>query len=442
MLDTICALATAPMKSALSIIRISGSNTFSIVNKIFNKEISFKEKNKILHGLIKKDQEAIDEVVLIAYNAPYSFTGEESVEIICHGSLLISNKIIELLIENGCRLAQRGEFSSRAYMNKKIDLIQAESINDLINAESEESKKISLMSLNGETSNLLSPLKESFKNLITQIEVNLNYPEYTDIEQTTLSEIKIVCDNNLKYINKLIANGEKGRIIKDGIKVAIVGKANVGKSSILNALIGEDKAIVTDIKGTTRDVVEGKIILNGVVINLYDTAGIRETLDIVEKKGIEKSEQAIFNADLIIAVFDDVILDIEDNKILELVKDKKVIKVLNKADKLGNIKVKDFILTSAIKKDVNLLKEEILKSLSLKEENYIHPSIANTRQIGILKNVAIELDELLKECNNNIPIDILSVKIQKINNDILSITGEDYDFDVVNEIFSKFCLGK
>ena len=283
MFETIVALATAPIKSALAIIRLSGDDCFFVVDKFFSKELKNITKSTILHGFIKDNEEIVDEVVLLAYKGPHSFTGEDSVEIIAHGSPLIFNKIIEVAVKNGARLALGGEFSSRSYMNNKMDLIQAESINDLINAESEESKKISMMALTGQTSTLIAPLKKSFGDILSLIEVNIDYPEYTDIEEANFEKIDEFCAENIKYIEKLIENGNKGRIIKDGIKVALVGKPNVGKSSILNALLEEDKAIVTDIKGTTRDVVEGKINLNGVVINLFDTAGIRESKDFVEQ---------------------------------------------------------------------------------------------------------------------------------------------------------------
>lgn len=322
MFETIVALATAPLKSALSIIRLSGDDCFFIVSKFFNKNLTEVNKSTIFHGYIIDEGETIDEVVLLAYKGPRSFTGEDSVEIMCHGSPLIFNKIIEIAIKHGARLATGGEYSSRAYIHGKLDLIQAESINDLINAESEASKKISMMALKGETSSLITPLKTSIGDLLSLIEVNIDYPEYLDIEEANNEKINTVCRQNIDYIDGLIENGNKGRIIKDGINVAIVGKPNVGKSSILNRLIKEEKAIVTDIKGTTRDIVEGKLIVNGIVINLFDTAGIRESEDIVEGIGIKKSIEKLEKSDLVIAVFDSFSLDEEDKDILNLIKDK------------------------------------------------------------------------------------------------------------------------
>ncbi len=443
MFETIVALATPPMRSALAIVRLSGDNCFDVASKIFSKNLNNVENNSIIHGYIKDNSQIVDEVILLAYKNPKSFTGEDSVEIISHGSPLITNKIIELAIKNGARMAERGEFTSRAYLHGKMDLIQAESINDLINAETEESKQISLMSLNGETSKLVLPLKQSLGDLLSLIEVNINYPEYTDIEEANEQKILTVCQENINYINKLIENGQKGKIIKDGIKIAIVGKPNVGKSSILNALIGEEKAIVTDIKGTTRDVVEGKFVLNGISINLYDTAGIRESDDIIEEKGIVKSRKTLTDADIVIAVFDSTTFDDEDHNILDLIRNKQSIIVYNKKDLIKDKKTdKNVLYISALNNDVEPLKEKIISVLGLKEENYKNPSINNSREIGILENIKESLRKALIDAKNNVPVDLINVNIQDAYLKVLSLTGEDHDFDIANEIFSRFCLGK
>ena len=443
MFETIVALATPPMRSALAIVRLSGDDCFKIASKMFSKDITSVNKNSVIHGYIKDNSIIVDEVILLAYKNPKSFTGEDSVEIISHGSPLITNKIIEIAIKNGARMAERGEFSSRAYLHGKMDLIQAESINDLINAETEESKNISLMSLNGETSKLILPLKQSLGDLLSLIEVNINYPEYTDIEEANNQKIISVCYDNIEYINKLIENGEKGKIIKDGVKIAIVGKPNVGKSSILNALLGEEKAIVTNIKGTTRDVVEGKFVLNGVTLNLYDTAGIHESNDVIEEKGIIKSRKTLDDADIVLAVFDSTTFDDEDKNILELIKNKKNIIVYNKKD-LINVKTlkENSLYISALNNDIQPLKSKILDVLGLKEENYKNPSINNAREIGILKNIKQSLEKALVDTNNNVPVDLINVNIQDAYLKVLSLTGEDHDFDIANEIFSRFCLGK
>lgn len=439
MLETIVALATPPIRSALSIIRFSGENCFEIVSQFFSKQINI-TKSTIMHGFVVDGDAKIDEVVLLAYKGPRSFTGEDSVEIICHGSPVIFNQIIELALKNGARLATGGEYTSRAFMNNKLDLIQAESINDLINAETKEAKNIVLMSLDGSTSKLISPIKEDIGYLLSLIEVNIDYPEYEDLEEANIEKIKEITNKNIKYITSLIANGSKGRIIRDGINIAIVGKPNVGKSSILNALLNEDKAIVSSYKGTTRDVVEGKFVLNGILINLYDTAGIRESNDYVEGIGITKSIDKLNKADIVIAVFDSMDLDEEDKKILDLVKNKDVIIVYNKSD--INDYNSDYIVTSAINKDVESLKQAILKKLNLNNENYVNPSISSTRELGILKNIKEMMVKVLNDASNGVSIDLLSADIKDIYLSILSLTGEDHDFDIAKEIFSRFCVGK
>jgi len=443
MFETIVALATAPMRSALAIIRLSGEDCFKVVSKFFSKNLIDIKTNGIHHGFILEKNEVIDEVILLTYVNPHSFTGEDSVEIISHGSPLIFNKIIELAISNGARMAERGEFSSRAYMHGKMDLIQAESINDLINAESEESKKLSMMALKGETSKLVLPLKKTLGDILSLIEVNVNYPEYTDIEIATNEKVITVCDDLISYINKLIKDGKKGRIIKDGLKVAIVGKPNVGKSSILNALLGEEKAIVTDIKGTTRDIVEGKFNLDGVIINLYDTAGIRESNDAIETKGIVKSEKMLNDADICIAVFDSTTFDNEDKKIQELTKNKKTIVVYNKFDLVENTNKHDGLLyISALNNNVEPLKDAIRRYIGLSKENYENPSIANTREIGLLENIKKSLEKAQLDAKNGVPVDLINVYIQDAYLKVLALTGEDHDYDIATEIFSRFCLGK
>ena len=441
MFETIVALATPPLRSALAIVRLSGDDCFFIVSKFFTKNITKVEKNTIYHGFIKDEEELIDEVVLLAYKGPKSFTGEDSVEIMCHGSPLIFNRIIKVALKNGARLATNGEYSSRAYAHGKLNLMQAESINDLINAETEESKKLSLMALKGDTAKLIEPLKKSLGDILSLIEVNIDYPEYLDIEEANNEKIVEICKENIKYIKKLIKDGVKGNIIKDGINVAIVGKPNVGKSSILNALLNENKAIVTDVKGTTRDIVEGKINLNGVVINLFDTAGIRESSDEVESIGIEKSISKLKDSDIVLCVFDSQEYDDEDKEITKLVEGKNTIFVYNKKDLVQN-NLDDKLYVSALNKDVEPLKKAIIEKLGLSKENYDNPSIANTREIGILENIKTILEQVLIDVKSEIPIDLINSELKEAYLKTLSITGEDNDFDIAKEIFSRFCVGK
>lgn len=440
MFETIVALATPPLRSALAIVRLSGNDCFNIVSNFYSKNLIGLTQNSLLHGYIKDGDNLVDEVVLLLYKGPKSFTGEDSVEIICHGSPLIFNKIINLAIKYGARMAERGEYSSRAFLNGKLDLIQAESINDLINAETEESKNVSLLALKGDTSKLILPIKKEIGDMLSTIEANIDYSEYTDIEEMNSKEIIEFCNDISRKINILIANGRKGKLIKYGINVVIVGRPNVGKSSIFNSLLKEDKAIVSNIKGTTRDIVEGKINLNGILINLYDTAGIRDSNDYIESLGINKSKKILEIADIVIVVFDNEKLNDEDLSILNIVKNKNIIEVYNKSD-LNNYK-KGILTTNALKHNVNLLHDEILKKLNLKDDDYKTPSLANTREIGLLESCLEEINLTKKLALNGETIDILSEHIKTSYLKILAITGENYDFDMAKEIFSRFCLGK
>lgn len=440
MFETIVALATPPMKSALAIIRLSGDDCFEVVSKCFSKSIlNIKERTLLVGSIFDKDKK-IDDVVLCVYKGPKSFTGEDSVEIICHGSTLISHEIIEILLQNGARLATNGEFSSRAFIHQKIDLIQAESINDAINATTKEAKDLSLLSLSGETSKLIRPLKTKLADIISLIEVNIDYPEYQDIEVANKEKIVSYCDELISNINKLIAEGEQARIIKDGIKVAIVGKPNVGKSSLLNALLGEDKAIVTDIAGTTRDVVEGEINLNGVVLHLLDTAGIREASDKVESIGVERSKKAVKEAELVIVVLSENI-EKEDQEILDMTNNTNRIIVYNKADQIKDKKDNN-IYISALQNDIKPLVNEIYKNVGLDEQAFSRPALNNTRQIGLLKQAKESLLKAKEDALNDLTVDLLSVSLMNAYSAILEILGEANQIDISKEIFSRFCVGK
>lgn len=441
-METIVALATAPIKSALAIIRVSGDDAFELVSKCFSKDIRKIKERTLLFGNIVNDNKVIDEVVLAIYKGPKSFTGEDLVEIMCHGSMLIANEIIELLLSKGARYATNGEYSSRAFLNGRIDLIQAEAINDVINASSKEAKELSILSLKGKTSELILPIKKRIADVLSLIEVNIDYPEYEDIEVANKSHVISLVDELIPQINSLVESGEKGLIIKEGIKVALVGKPNVGKSSLLNALLGESKAIVTDIAGTTRDVVEGEINLNGVILHLLDTAGIRESTDQVESIGVNKSKEVISKADLVIVLLDaSKELDKQDKDILELVKDVPHVIVYNKADKL-NSKDKDKLYISALNNDINPLKEEIYKALGIKEEAFRTPSLNNVRQLGLLKVTKDALLKAKEDAENDLSIDLVSISLMDAYNAILEILGEYKQTDISKEIFSRFCVGK
>ena len=370
MFDCIVSLITPPMKGAVAVIRMSGEESLSITNRIFSRFIT--ESHKVYYGFIvnKETGEKIDEVMVSYFKGPRSFTGEDVVEISCHGSLIIVNQIIELCIKYGARISERGEFSSRAFYNGRIDLVQAEAINSLINAETLQAKRLQLFSLSGQTSSLIYPIKEKLADILSLIEVNIDYPEYQDIEEMTTNKIIEEVDPLIEEINSLIKSGERSKLIFSGINVAIVGRPNVGKSSLLNALLKQDKAIVTNIPGTTRDVVEGKINLNGLVLNLLDTAGIRNSEDEVEKIGIEKSKQIAEQADLVLLVLEADKTLKEDEELLEMVKGYKHLVVYNKKELMNQNSIdSDKIYISALNKDIDSLEEAIHKLFNLEEMN-------------------------------------------------------------------------
>ena len=437
MFETIVALATPAAKSALAVIRLSGDDCFKVVSNVFSKDIS-KTKERGLHfGFIIDNGKKIDQVVLLAYVAPHSFTGENSVEIISHGSMLIVNQIMSVLLKNGARMAANGEFSSRAFLNGKIDLIQAEAINDMINATTLEAKDLSMKSLTGETSKIFLPIKNDIAEILSHIEVNIDYPEYEDIEVTSKEEIIEKCGKIVGNLNELIKDGEKKRIYQTGVKIAIVGKPNVGKSSLLNALIKEDKAIVTSIAGTTRDVVEGDFNLAGVPVHLYDTAGIRDSEDVIEQIGIEKAKKAVQNADLILFVLDETG---KDEELYNLIKNQKHIIVTNKADLISK-RNSGGIFISAINNDVGPLLEQIKKELDIGEV-VIKPTFNNVRQLGLLKQMVFYLRNAIQDAKEDKPIDLISVSIMSAYNTALDLLGENNKNDLTDEIFSRFCVGK
>ncbi|MCQ2752668.1 MAG: tRNA uridine-5-carboxymethylaminomethyl(34) synthesis GTPase MnmE [Bacilli bacterium] len=432
----VIALATAPIKSALHIIRISGDNCFSIVSRFFSVNLTKDKKKSIHFGYLTYQHKTIDQVVVLTYPHPHSFTGEDVVEIITHGNLLIDQQIIDLMLANGMRMATNGEFSSRAYLNHKIDLVQAEAINDLINATSKESQEIISYALKGETSKLLLPIKKSLLDLIANLEVNIDYPEYQDIEVVNRKKIKQVLSKCQNTIRQLIKDGSEGLIIKDGLKVAIIGKPNVGKSTLLNALLKEDKAIVTNIPGTTRDIVEGDVNLDGITLHLLDTAGIRVSKNKIETIGVKKTFKAIKEADLVVYLKDRV----TDERLVNLPK-QKVIEVINKADL---IKKKDskHLYISAKKGNITPLIKAIKRLAGVSDATYHHPSFANARELGLLKRADTLISEILNENKKQTPMDIMAVLLNDLLNNVQEIFGEKASLDLTKEIFSRFCVGK
>ena len=387
-----------------------------------------------------QDNEVVDEVLVSIFRAPKSYTGEDVVEIGCHGGLFITRKILSLCLGKGARLARRGEFTERAFLNGKMDLSQAEGVNDLINATDEVNAKSAMHSLKGSVSKILKPLEEDLTQIISNIEVNIDYPEYDDVHQLTEDEILPKAKTWLKDIQKLIDEAKKAVNIREGIDTVILGRPNVGKSSLLNALLEEDKAIVTDIAGTTRDIVEGTVRLDGITLNLIDTAGIHESNDIVEKIGIDKSLQALEKAELVIVVIDgsEALTD-EDHKLLEMTKNKNRIVVYNKNDKAIQ---HDGISISAINGDVealtNAIKEKYEKELYLASSDTLN----NERQIGLAIQAEQSMKNAIRTLEDGMELDLVTIDLENAWTSLKEITGKAGKEDLLDEIFSRFCLGK
>lgn len=438
--DTIAAIATANATGAVSIIRISGDEAILIASKLINKDLSKKEGYTITFGTVQEENDVVDEVLVSIFRAPKSYTGEDVVEIGCHGGLFITRKILSLCLGKGARLARRGEFTERAFLNGKMDLSQAEGVNDLINATDEVNAKSAMHSLKGSVSKILKPLEEDLTQIISNIEVNIDYPEYDDVHQLTEDEILPKAKAWLKDIQKLIDEAKKAVNIREGIDTVILGRPNVGKSSLLNALLEEDKAIVTDIAGTTRDIVEGTVRLDGITLNLIDTAGIHESNDIVEKIGIDKSLQALEKAELVIVVIDgsEALTD-EDHKLLEMTKNKNRIVVYNKNDKAIQ---HDGISISAINGDVealtNAMKEKYEKELYLASSDTLN----NERQIGLAIQAEQSMKNAIRTLEDGMELDLVTIDLENAWTSLKEITGKVGKEDLLDEIFSRFCLGK
>ncbi len=448
--DTIAAVATTIGESSINVIRISGKYSINVANKIFSKDISNVPSHTVHYGFIMEDKEKIDEVFLSVFRAPKSFTTEDIVEISVHGGSASVNKVMELVLSNGARLAEPGEFLKRAFLNGRIDLTQAEAVGDLINAQTESSRKMALKGVDKTIFGEINELKEKVLALIANIEVNIDYPEYEDAVVVTKEMINDTNEFIREKVNKLLKNSKKGLLIKNGLKIVIVGKPNVGKSSILNSLLKENKAIVTDIKGTTRDIVEGTLMIDGVKLDILDTAGIRETNDVVEAIGVKRSVDAIDEADLVLFVIDSEDgFNKEDKEVLDKIKDKEILVVYNKNDKKENYKVDELNVYNSINIStfdsdmIEKLKDKISSIFDLKsiaESNYTY--ISNARQIALLNKSLSIVDEIENAVNNDLEVDMIEIDVKRLWETLGEITGEVGSDDLLNEIFSKFCLGK
>ena len=443
--DTICAISTAVGVGGISIIRVSGNDSIKLVNSIFKgKDLTKVDSNTINYGHIVYNNEIIDEVLVSIMRAPKTYTKENIVEINSHGGIAVTNKILEILLLIGCREAEPGEFTKRAFLNGRIDLIKAESVIDVINAETENARSLSVNNLTGKLSSIIREVKKELLALEANIEVNIDYPEYEDIEDITNEKAIRALEKITEKFDELIKESKTGKIIKNGLDVAIIGAPNVGKSSILNALLEENKAIVTDIEGTTRDIVEGRIVLNGIMINFIDTAGIRETKDIVEKIGVDKSLEKLNDADLVILVLDGSRkLKEEEKELLEKVKTKNHIIFINKNDLNKKLNIEGITGNAKETNGLDDLKKAIIKEIESNTNiNKDMTYISNARQLSLIKKADNSLKKALQGLKDNIPVDVITIDIESAKNNLGEILGENYKEDLLDELFSRFCIGK
>lgn len=421
--DTICAIATSQGVGAISIIRVSGEEAIAIVNKIFQgKDLEKVETHTIHYGHIVDQEERIDEVLVSVMKSPKTFTTEDVVEINTHGGIAPTNKVLELLLENGCRMAEPGEFTKRAFLNGRIDLLEAEAVMDMIDAKTEIQRKMAANQIDGKTSNLINELRSDMVQIISNINVNIDYPEYDDVEIMT-NDVLIPKITKLKEkIKKILKESENGKIIKEGIKTAIIGRPNVGKSSLLNTLLQEEKAIVTEIAGTTRDIVEGQVMINGILLNMIDTAGIRETEDKIEAIGVEKSIKAIEEADLILFLLNNnEPLTEEDKELFDKIKEKKYIVIINKIDLEAKLDRTKLEVDSSRVIEMSMKEQKGIETLKEKIEDYFHMQeietkdptyLSNSRSISILKRCLQRVEDIEKSLQEEMPIDMIEMDIK------------------------------
>jgi len=455
--DTIAAIATGLSNAGISIVRISGDNALSVIDKIYmsksGKKVLSNEKSHTIHyGYIKDGDEIIDEVMVAIMKAPKSYTREDTVEINCHGGIVVTRKILETVIKAGARIAEPGEFTKRAYLNGRIDLSQAEAVCDIIHAKNELALKNSVNQLRGRVYEIIKKIREDILRDVAFIEAALDDPEHISLDGFT-DELKMHIDTVVKTVERLIMDARNGKIIKEGIKTVIVGKPNAGKSSLLNALMGEERAIVTDIAGTTRDTLEETININGIILNIIDTAGIRDTDDIIEKIGVEKAIKAARDADLIIYVIDSSTeFDQTDEEILELIEDKRAILLFNKSDLTPKVSLDEIrkrtnhkVISLSLKKNKGL--EEFVETvkemffggeLSFNDEIYI----TSERQREALQQALESLRLVEQGIDAGMPEDLYTVDLMNAYEELGKIIGENVDEDLVNMIFAEFCMGK
>ena len=448
--DIIVGISTAFAEGAISIVRLSGKGSIELVNKIFKgKDLTKVASHTINYGhIIDSNNSVIDEVLISVFKAPKTYTKEDVVEINCHGGMFVTNQIYELLVLNNARPATPGEFTKRAFLNGRIDLTKAEAVMDIIEAENLTASRMATSALMGSTKEKVDDLRKRLMDIISTISVNIDYPEYDDVEELTNNQILPKLKDIYGDIINILERSKSAKYLKNGVETAIIGKPNVGKSSLLNALLEEQKAIVTAIPGTTRDTIEAKINLGSVTLNLIDTAGIRNTEDVVEKIGVEKSFEVISKAELVLLVLDGSRkIDESDRELLELVKNKKHLTIVNKSDLKQVIDLNELenpiIISTSSTKDIENLKNEITKIIGIYDlKNKDITYISNARQIEKFSKAKDEIVESLNEIDNNLSIDFIDIHLRAAWLYLGEIIGETSTESLIDELFSRFCLGK
>ncbi|WP_418910767.1 tRNA uridine-5-carboxymethylaminomethyl(34) synthesis GTPase MnmE [Aerococcus viridans] len=457
--DTIAAISSAPGEGAIGIVRLSGDEALAIADKVYKlgqKKLSTQDSHTIHYGHIvdPKDGQEIDEVMVSVMREPKTFTREDIVEINTHGGIVATNRVLELVLREGATLAEPGEFTKRAFINGRIDLTQAEAVMDLIRAKTDRSMDLAVKQLDGKLSNLIENLRQDILNTLAQVEVNIDYPEYDDVEEMTLKLLGEKTTIIKDRIDGLLSTAKQGKILRDGISTAIVGRPNVGKSSLLNALLREEKAIVTDIEGTTRDTVEEYINIRGVPLKLVDTAGIRDTEDVVERIGVERSKKALKEAELVLLLLNQSeALTAGDCELLALTQDHKRIIIMNKID-LPNQLLKESLLEWVEEDEIiatSMMTQEGIDALEEKIADYFFSGqsgekdatyVSNARHIDLLQKASQSLDEVKNGIDMGMPVDLIQIDFTRAWEILGEIIGENAPDELLTQLFSQFCLGK